>query len=199
LTRFVGRQKELQQLAAVWKQAKAGRGQVVLVSGVPGSGKSRTIQVFLERIKAEVHATLRLQCSPYHVNSPLHPVISELERVSHFAQDDTPEAKLEKLKKALSRAGKMPLAEIALYAALLSIPTRNSYLPTALTPQRQKELTISALVRQALAIAQEKPLVIKLADAHWIDVSTLELFSRIITSTSRGARIANSGGTVLWL
>ena len=187
LTQFVGRQHELQQLAALWKQAKAGKGQGALLCGEAGIGKSRVCEVFLERITADPHITIRYQCALYHANSPFYPIIDQLQRAAHFDPEDAPVVKLEKLEAVLSQAGAATLADIRSCAALLSIPT-DELPPTGPTPSRQKDLTIAALVRQVLGLAGAMPVVIELADAHWADSSTLELFSRIIASV-RTARV----------
>src|SRR5262249_2616983 len=129
----------------------------------------------------EPHATLRYQCSPHHLNSPFYPVISQLEHAMGFDQTDTPELKLEKLKAALSQAVETTDEEdIFLYAELLSIRIGGGEPSRELTPQRQKELTIAALARHLRCLADKQPLIVILADAHWIDSSTLELINRII-------------------
>ncbi len=184
LTRLVGRQHELQQLLALWERAKGGKGQVALLCGEAGIGKSRVCEALLDRIAEEPHIAIRYQCSPHYANSPLHPVISELEQLARFEPGDTPDIKLDKLEGVLSEGGAATLADAVLYAALLSIPTDGRYPSPGLTPQRQKDLTIAALIRQVLGLAHRKPLIIKIADAHWIDSSTLELLDRIIASVT---------------
>ena len=181
LTQFVGRQHELQQLLALWEQVQADQGQVALLCGEAGIGKSRVCEVFLERITAEPHVTIRYQCALHHANSPFYPIIDQLERAAHFQRGDAPDVKLEKLGAALSETGAATLADIRSCAALLSIPTGELSAP-APAPQRQKDLTIAALIRQVLGLARTLPVIIELADAHWADSSTLELFSRIIAS-----------------
>jgi DNA-binding response OmpR family regulator/predicted ATPase/class 3 adenylate cyclase len=187
LTQFVGRQYELQQLVALWKQVKAGKGQGALLCGEAGIGKSRVCEVFIGRIAADPHITIRYQCAPYHANSPFYPIIDQLQRAAHLEPEDAPEVKLEKLEAVLSQAGAATLADIRSCAALLSIPT-DELPPPGPTPSRQKDLTIAALVRYVLGLAGATPVVIELADAHWADSSTLELFSRIIASV-RTARV----------
>jgi predicted ATPase/DNA-binding response OmpR family regulator/class 3 adenylate cyclase len=177
--RLVGREQELGQLLALWDRAKHGEGQVALVCGEAGIGKSHLCEFFLEHVVEESHATLRYQCSPHHPNSPFYPVISQLEQAMGFEQADTPELKFDKLKAALSHTFEPTRETILLYAALLSItPQREQSL--SLTPQRQKDLIIATLIRHVLSHADKQPLVIVLADAHWIDSSTLELVNRII-------------------
>ena len=121
ITELVGRDRELRQLSALWDRAKHWEGQVALVGGEPGIGKSHLCEAFLDRISEEPHATIRYQCSPYRRNSPFYPIISQLEQAIGFEQSDTPETKLEKLKAALSQAVRATQNDILLYADLLSI------------------------------------------------------------------------------
>jgi DNA-binding response OmpR family regulator/class 3 adenylate cyclase/predicted ATPase len=180
LTQFVGRQHELQRLLALWERAKADAGQVALLCGEAGIGKSRVCEVFLEHVTAEPHVKIRYQCALQHANSPFYPIIDQLEHAAHFEPADAPAVKLEKLEARLSETGAATLTDIRSCAALLSIPTDE--LAAQNPPERHKDLTISALVRQILGLARTAPVVIELADAHWADSSTLELFSRIIAS-----------------
>jgi predicted ATPase/DNA-binding response OmpR family regulator/class 3 adenylate cyclase len=180
-TQFVGRQHELQQLLTLWDRAKADQGQVALLCGEAGIGKSRVGEVFLERISATSHTTIRYQCALHHANSPFYPIIEQIQHAAHIKRGDAPEVKLEKLKAALSESGGTTPADMRSFAALLSIPMGE--LPAqGLTPQRQKDLMIAALIRYMMGFARDRPLVVELADAHWADSSTLELFSRIIAS-----------------
>ncbi len=178
LTRFVGRQEQLSRLLNCWEQAKRGAGQVALLCGEPGIGKSRISNTFLDSIAEEPHIKIRYQCSPHHTNSPLFPVINQLERVARFEREDLPDTKLEKLEAVLSQAGDASLADAPLYAALLSIPSGSRYPPLNLTPQRQKELTITALTRQLLGLARSRPVLFLIEDLHWIDATTLESITR---------------------
>jgi DNA-binding response OmpR family regulator/class 3 adenylate cyclase len=180
LAEFVGRRHELQQLSTLWEQAKAGKGQVAFICGEPGIGKSRLCEAWLDRIADESHIIIRNQCSPYHTNTPFYPIIQQLERAARFKREDPRDVKLRKLETVLSQAGAATLADIPLFATLLSIPT--DYPSPTVTPQRQRDLTIAALLRQVLGLALTRPVVIKIADAHWIDSSTLELLGRCIAS-----------------
>jgi DNA-binding response OmpR family regulator/class 3 adenylate cyclase len=181
-TKFVGRQHELQQMATLWERAKCGKGQVLLLCGEAGIGKSRICEAWLDRITDEPHVTIRVQCSPYHTNSPFYPLISQLEHAARFERGDTPEVKIKKLETVLSQAGAATLSDIPFFAGLLSIPTDGLYSSSSLTPQRQRELRITALLRQILGLALTRPVVVKIADAHWMDSSTLEVLSRCIGS-----------------
>jgi predicted ATPase/DNA-binding response OmpR family regulator/class 3 adenylate cyclase len=181
LTQFVGRQHELQLLLTLWDRAKANQGQVALLCGEAGIGKSRVCEVFLERINAKPHVTIRYQCALHHANSPFYPIIEQIQHAAHIKRGDAPDLKLEKLGVALSESDPATPADMRSLAALLSIPTAAPPAP-GLTPQRQKDLTIAALIRHILGLARDRPLIVELADAHWADSSTLELFSRIIAS-----------------
>src|SRR5262249_9029676 len=180
ITRLVGRDQELHELLALWERTKCGEGQIALVCGEAGIGKSHLCEFVLGRIGKEPHATLRYQCSPHHLNSPFFPVISQLERAMGFEQTDRPELKLEKLKASLSQAVEPTDEDIFLYAELLSTATPGRERSPDLTPQRQKALTIAALSRHLRHLADKQPLIVVLADVHWIDSSTLELVNRII-------------------
>jgi DNA-binding response OmpR family regulator/predicted ATPase len=181
LTQFIGREQELRQLSTLWERVKAGHGQVALLCGEAGIGKSRACEVFLERIAAEPHVRMRYQCAPHHANSPFYPIIEQLERVANFKPGDAPGNKLDKLAATLSVTGAVTPADIRTCAALMSIPTGETPAPAA-APQRQKEITIDVLLRVILALSQKESTVLELADAHWADSSTLELFGRLIAS-----------------
>jgi class 3 adenylate cyclase/predicted ATPase len=181
LTRFVGRQHELQHLLGLWERSKRGAYHVALLCGEAGIGKSRITKTLRERLDS-AHVKIEYQCSPHHTNSPFHPVIKQFEHAAGFEIGDTPDIKLRKLESVLALAGQPTPAEIGLYATLLSIPTGAGYSQTDLTPQRQKELTIDALIRQLVALAQSRPVLFILEDAHWIDPTTLELVNRTVRS-----------------
>jgi class 3 adenylate cyclase/DNA-binding response OmpR family regulator/predicted ATPase len=188
LTQFAGRQAELQQMSALWQRARNGKGQVALVCGEAGLGKSRLCEEWLDCIANEPHIRIRYQCSPHHTSSPFYPVIRQLKNSARFEREDSPDVKLRKLEAMLSRAGAATPADIPLYASLLSIPADGFYSSSVLTPQRQRDLTIAALLRQGLGLALARPAVIVFEDAHWIDSSTLELLNRFIASI-KAARV----------
>ena len=151
-----------------------------LISGEAGIGKSHLCEFLLGHLVEEPHATLRYQCSPHHLNSPFYPVASQLEHAMGFEQADTPALKFEKLKAALSQAVDPTREDVLLYAALLSISAPEGEAALGSTPQRQKDLTIASLSRHLLRLADKQPLIVVLADAHWVDSSTFELVNRII-------------------
>ena len=174
LTPLVGRDEEIDLLLRRWARAKAGDGQVVLISGEPGIGKSRLTAALAERLHAEPHLRLRYFCSPYHQDSALYPFIDQLGRAAGFARDDPPAAKLEKLEALLARAAP-PDEDVAFLADLLSLPASERHPLPNLSPQRKKERTLEALIRQLEGLARQQPVVMVFEDAHWIDPTSREL------------------------
>jgi DNA-binding winged helix-turn-helix (wHTH) protein/predicted ATPase/class 3 adenylate cyclase len=174
LTRLVGRDEEIDLLLRRWVRAKAGNGQTMLVSGEAGVGKSRITVAFEERLHAEPHLCLRYFCSPYHQDSALFPIIDHLGRKAGFARDDPPASKLEKLEVLLARAAP-PDEDVAFLADLMSLPPSERHPLPNLSPQRKKERTLEALIRQLEGLAHEKPVVMVWEDAHWLDPTSREL------------------------
>ena len=178
LTPLVGREAEMAMVMVRWEQAKAGEGRVILLSGEPGIGKSRITQTLRERIAEERHTRLRYQCSPYHTNSALHPVIEQIERAANFSRDDTPDEKLDKLDSLLPiGAGR------ALVAALLSLPTER-YPALDMSPQKQKEETLRVLAEGMAALAAVEPVLLIFEDAHWIDPTSQELLDLMVPAVA---------------
>jgi class 3 adenylate cyclase/predicted ATPase len=190
LTQFVGRRRELASLLNLWERSKKGEGQIALICGEPGIGKSRISIALINEITGDDHFTIRWQCSSHHTNSPFYPAIRNLERAARFDRDDTAAVRLEKLETLLSRSGQPTLADAPLFAALLSIPSIGRYPPLDLPPQRQKDLTIDALIRQTLASTPKRPVLFVLEDAHWLDPTTLELVNRTIEAVKSSAFFA---------
>jgi class 3 adenylate cyclase len=167
LTPLVGREEELGVLQRRWAQAKAGIGQVVLLSGEPGIGKSRLVQELKEHVSAEGATRIEFRCSPYHQNSTLYPIIGHLQRLLQFAREDSPATKLEKLQHTLSHY-RFPQADTCpLLAALLSLPYPAGYPPLTLSPQKQKEKTQAALVAWLVEEAERHPVYTTWEDVHW--------------------------------
>ncbi|NOT52998.1 MAG: AAA family ATPase [Deltaproteobacteria bacterium] len=182
LTPFVGREQELGLLHECWQQATEGRGQVVLLTGEAGIGKSRLVQALKERIAGESVTYLEASCSPYHQDSALYPAIELSQRVLRFQQGGSLEEKLHKLETSIVGApGRMPPHEIVpLLASLLSLPLPDRYLPLTLTPQKQKEKTQAALLTWLLQETDRQPTLLVWEDLHWADPSTSELFGLLL-------------------
>ena len=179
LTELVGREEELELLLRRWSKAKSGEGQVVLLSGEPGIGKSRLTAALLERIAAEPHTRLRYFCSPQHTDSALYPIISQMERAAGFAHDDTPQAKLDKLDALLAQSS-TPRQDAALLAEMLSLPNDGRYPTLELAPQQRRQKTLEALTAQLEALSQSKPVLMIFEDVHWMDPTSLEALSRTV-------------------
>src|SRR5262250_3459751 len=165
-----------------WAQVKDGVGQVVLLSGEAGMGKSRLVQVLTEQVASEPRAWLTpCQCSPYHRHTALYPLIDLLERVAlRFEREESPLHKLRKLEGLVVQYG-LPLAEaVPLLAALLSLPLPADYAPLTMSPEQQKQQTLHALLTILLRIAAQQPVFFVMEDLHWVDPSTLELLSLLV-------------------
>jgi DNA-binding winged helix-turn-helix (wHTH) protein/predicted ATPase len=179
LTALVGREDESKLLLRHWSRAKTGEGQVVLISGEAGIGKSRLAAALSERLTGEPHTRLRYFCSPQRTNSALYPFIGQMERAARLVHGDTPQARLDRLDALLARSS-TPIRDAALFAEMLSLPNDGRYpaLELAAEPRRQK--TLEALITQIESLARHRPVLMILEDAQWIDPTSLELLSRIV-------------------
>jgi class 3 adenylate cyclase len=158
LTVLVGREEESELLLRRWSRAKAGEGQVVLISGEAGIGKSRLTAALLERVAGEPHTRLRYFCSPQHTDSVLHPVIGQMERAAQLAHNDTSQVRLEKLDAVLARTS-TSREDAALFAELLSLANDGRYPTLALTPEHRRQRTLEAFVSQLEALTCQNPVL----------------------------------------
>ena len=177
VTELIGRQQELELLLRRWSNAVAGEGQVALLSGEPGIGKSRLTAALLERLSTEPHTRLRYFCSPQHTDSALYPIVTQMERAAGFAHDDAVHAKLEKMDALLSQSFTPP-QDRALFAELLSLPNNERYPKLDLTPLQRRQRTFEALTTQIVSLAEQRPVLMIFEDIHWIDPTSLEALGR---------------------
>jgi class 3 adenylate cyclase/predicted ATPase len=181
VTPLVGRQSEIGLLLERWEYAKEGDGQVVFFSGEPGIGKSRITEALCEHTIADDPILLRYQCSAYHLNSALHPVIEQLERTAGFNSEDLPDTKLEKLESLTSQASHTMTTISLIYAQLLSIPVDDRYAPLELSPEQLKRATLDALILQMEIHSKHRPVLLVFEDVHWSDPTSLELLGLIVS------------------
>ena len=179
LTALVGREEEAELLMRRWAKAKSGEGQVVLLSGEAGIGKSRLTAALLEGVAAEPNTRLRYFCSPQHTDSAFYPIVGQMERAAGFAYDDTPRQKLDKLDALLAQTA-TPAQDAALFADLLSLPNDGRYPALELAPQQRRQKTMEALSLQMEALTRKRPVLMIFEDAHWTDPTSLEAFGRAV-------------------
>ena len=179
LTDLVGREEELELLTRRWKRAKSGEGQIVLLSGEPGIGKSRLVAGLLERLASEPHGRLRYFCSPQRTDSALYPIIRQIERAAGYAHDDTAQTKLDKLDALLAQSFESR-ADAALFAEMLSVPNDGRYPERELTPQQRRQRMFEAFAAQLEKSASRHPALMIFEDIHWIDPTSLEVLNRTV-------------------
>ena len=190
LAALVGREEEFELLLRRWTEANSGEGQVVLLSGEAGIGKSRLTAALLERLASEQHTRLRYFCSPQHTDSAFYPIIGQMERAAGLTRDDAPRAKLDKLDAVLAPTS-TPIEDAALFAEMLSLPNDGRYPALDLDPPRRRQRTLEALVSQMGALTRQNPVLMIFEDAHWTDPTSLEAFGRMVD------RIAGLGALLI--
>jgi predicted ATPase/class 3 adenylate cyclase len=185
LTPLIGREQEMELLVERFERAVTGEGQVVLLSGEAGIGKSRLVQILHQRLREVAHTRVRLQCSPFHTASELYPVIRHLEHAAGFLEGDEPDVKLGKFEVLLRQTVEDPAECVALLSPLLSLPVSDRSALAGLEAEHRRSRTLKILVDQLLILARQKPLLLVLEDLHWVDPATLELVTNLV------ARIAD--------
>ncbi|HUA78430.1 MAG TPA: AAA family ATPase [Acetobacteraceae bacterium] len=180
---LVDRTEELDLLVRRWDQIKTGEGRVVMIAGEPGIGKSRLAMALEQKIPAGSFQRIRFTCSPHHRDTPLYPVIRHIERRADFQRGDAPAVKREKLRRTLPTASSPD--DTRLLADLLSIPDPADKTPDSLSPQRRKEMTFAAILRQFEALASRTPILAVLEDMHWADPTTLGLLDLLVEHAER--------------
>jgi predicted ATPase len=183
LTRLVGREQEVGLLVERWERATEGMGQVVMLTGEAGIGKSRLVQVLRDQIAGTSATRIECRCSPHTQHSALYPIIAHLERALAFTHDDTPADKLDKLENTLALYAVSLADLVPLFAALLSLPLPAHYPPLALTPQRQRQKTLEALLTWLWEETDKHPVLFVVEDLHWVDPSTLEFLSLLVNQS----------------
>jgi class 3 adenylate cyclase/predicted ATPase len=179
LTALVGREEETELLLRRWSRAKTGEGQVVLISGEAGIGKSRLTAALMESLSAEPHTRLRYFCSPQHTDSALYPIIGQMERAAGLRHDDPPRAKLDKLDAVLAQTS-TSIEDASLFAEMVSLPSDGRYPALDLLPQQRRQRTFEALISQLEALTRQSPVLMIFEDAHWTDPTSLEAFGRVV-------------------
>ncbi len=177
---IVGRDQELALLLERWRQARTGEGQLVLLVGEAGIGKSRIMEALIDAVSADDHVRIRYQCSPYYADSALYPAIQQLTLAAGLDSGDTIATKFDKLERLLAQAGTESSEAAPLLAPLLGLAAENRYGRLELSPQVQRARTLAALIGQLVGLARLRPVLWVIEDAHWIDPTTVELIELAI-------------------
>ncbi|MBX3329319.1 MAG: AAA family ATPase [Nitrospira sp.] len=180
LTQFIGREHETALLLGRWQEAVEGEGQVVLLCGEAGIGKSRIARSLRDRLAEEGYQTIQFQCSPYHTNTALYPVITYLRQAAGLSGEDTPSTQLRKLDALALNSGIDDQTTVSLLADLCSIRTDDLRPPPNVSSEKRKEMTLEALVQQLQRLAGRRPTLFIVEDVHWLDPTTRDLLTRMI-------------------
>jgi class 3 adenylate cyclase len=187
---LVGRAHEMALMLERWRLARLGEGQIDTVVGEAGMGKSRSIEALQEEVADEPHTRIHLQCSPYHRDSALYPLIQHIARAAGLATADSAGTRIDKLRAVFAQRAAADETAIPLLAELLSIPAEAPAVPLSLTPAQRKAATIALLVDEIVRLGESEPVLLVLEDAHWIDPTTLELMTRLTDSISHARLLA---------
>lgn len=176
LTPIVGRDREIELMLERWTLAKSGQGQMVIVSGEAGIGKSRITRAVLDEVAKDDHTRITYQCSPYHADSAFHPVIQQLSFSAGFAPSDRPEARLDKLEALLGN----DRDTLKLITPMMGLDGTERYGPLDLTPAQQRARTMQTLAKLLVQQSQDQPVLVVYEDLHWIDPTSLELLDLLL-------------------
>ena len=185
---MVGRDQELALLLERWLQAQGGEGQCLLLVGEAGIGKSRIVRALLDAVAHSDHTNVRYQCSPYHVDSAMWPIVQQLTVAARLSADDPPATKLDKIESLLRHTGPLGGEPAPLIASLLGVPHEERYGARELAPQVRRSRTLATLVDLMKSLAARRPVLVVLEDVHWIDPSTLE-FVHLMLDTIEDRRV----------
>lgn len=189
LAPLIGRDAEIALLMERWRQAKDGEGQVVLIGGEPGIGKSRIISEFRSRIADDRHLVLDRQCSPHHTHTPYYPFIDQAARFAEFGADDPPDRKLDRLEEMIAQNGLDVAAFAPFFANALSIPAGDRYPPKDDNPHKLRERISEAIAARGVQITQRGPVLVLVEDTQWIDPTSEETFTRFIDKARDAATL----------
>ena len=182
---IVGRDQELALLMERWGQAGEGEGQMVLLTGEAGIGKSRITKALFDELHDQEHTQIRYQCSPYHTDSALYPTIQQLSLAAGFTPQDDNATRLDKLETLLAGGTPDVAAQAALIAPLLQLDTETRYGPPKLSPEQLRARMLQALIDQLVGLAEAQTVLFVIEDAHWIDPTTLELVELGLDAVAR--------------
>lgn len=180
LTPMIGREHELQMMLQRWRVARGGEGQVLLLTGEAGIGKSRLVDTLNREMVDEPHIRLRYFCSQFYASTALYPVIEQIRRAAGFTREDDADTQLARLEGVLSEGEPSPRLAAGLLATLCSVPLAEDHPARGMSPLERKQATFELLLRQAETLAQRLPLLILFEDAHWIDPTSAELLGLFI-------------------
>jgi class 3 adenylate cyclase/tetratricopeptide (TPR) repeat protein len=180
VTPMVGRDQELSQLLALWGRACLGEGQVAVLCGEAGIGKSRLAAAIVDEFKGQDHFCVRYQCSPFHLTSAFYPAVQQLTHAARISANDSEEEKLDKLEFLLSKSHSHNAQNHALFADLLSLQHASRFGALELSAQQIKQATMQALCTEMELLARSKPVLFLFEDTHWIDPTSLELLNLLI-------------------
>jgi class 3 adenylate cyclase/tetratricopeptide (TPR) repeat protein len=187
---LVGRQEEMGLLLRAWEGSSRGRGQVVLIQGEAGVGKSRLVEG-LREATGKNHVWVAIRCSPFHTASAFHPIIEHLKRVFGWQPEDTAPQHLAKLEAGLASFKTLPLSEsVRLFADLMSVPAPEDRYPRlAMTAQQQRDATLDAIVAWLIETSERAPVLMAWEDLHWADPTTLETLGMLIEQAPTAAML----------